>query len=114
MKAEHQMSWGLRCGRLCVAQICFLLSIYIKELPSPWYSEPSNPTSLCLSTSPCSAFPSSCLSPVLATSKPHPHSSHMTGHVQERWLAQDTLTLLPLTHKILQASSGFAIMELLC
>lgn len=64
-----------------------------------WYSEPRDPTSLCLSTSPCSAFPPSCLRPslVLATSTPHPYSSHVTGHTQERRLARDTPTLLPLT-----------------
>lgn len=106
------MSLGLRCGRLFIAQIWLLLSICIKELPCPWWcSEPRDPTSLCLSTSPCQPF---LPSPFLTISKPHPYSSHMTGHIQERWLAWHAVTLLPFTHKILQAHSEFPFMELLC
>lgn len=99
------MSSGLRCRRLLIAQIWFFLSICTKELSCPWYySEARDPTSLCLSTSLCSAFPPSYLtpSPVLATSKLHPYSSHTTGHAQEKCLARDRLTLLPLTRRTLQ------------
>lgn len=96
------MSSGLRCERLFIAQIWFLLSICIKELhvlggtanpgiPHPFLLLPAQP------------FLPPASDHVL--SWPLPTSSILLTRVPERWLARDTPTLLPLTHRILQAWS---------